>query len=273
MRVLITGCSSGIGQAAAVEFARQGATVVATMRNLDRAGALRDALAAAGRTADVRVLDVADDDAVSSAMTGIAEDHGMPDVIVSNAGVGFDGTTEEMSIADFRAAFETNTLGSVRLLHAVLPEWRQRGAGRFIAVSSIAGVVGQPFNDVYCMSKFALEGTLESLAPVAATHGVKISLVEPGPVAGDFAHRTPPPPGRTETSPYAAARARFQAVQDGGYAIAQTNEQIAEVLWEVATAEAPLLRYQTSDPVARMIGKKLKDMTGERIVALTGAWI
>jgi NAD(P)-dependent dehydrogenase (short-subunit alcohol dehydrogenase family) len=273
MHVLITGCSSGIGLAAAVQFARRGATVAATMRNLDRAGPLRSALTAAGAAADLWALDVADDESVAAAVAAITAGHGVPDVVISNAGVGYDGTTEEMSIAEFRTAFETNTLGSVRLLHAVLPEWRRRGDGRFIAVSSVAGVVGQPFNDVYCMSKFALEGMLESLAPVVATHGIKVSVVEPGPVAGDFATRTPAPSGRTGSSPYAAARERFQSVQDEGYSVAQTNEQIAEVLWEVASSEAPLLRYQTSDPVARLIGKKLKDMTGERVLALTSAWV
>ena len=185
--VLVTGCSSGIGMAAAVEFARQGATVVATMRDLDRSSALRDALAAAGCEADVRALDVDGDEAVPRVLSEVSRDHGGVDIVVSNAGIGIDGTTEELSLAEFRRSFETNVLGSVRMLHALLPAWRARGSGRLIAVSSVSGALGMPFNDAYCMSKFALEGLLESLHPVVAQHGIHVSVVEPGPVAGDFA--------------------------------------------------------------------------------------
>lgn len=269
---LITGCSSGIGLAAAAEFARQGCTVVATLRNLDRAGPLRGALADAGPRADVRTLDVADDESVRATIKAIVADHGVIDVVVSNAGIGIDGTTEELTIDDFRTSFETNTLGSVRLLQAVMPTWRARQDGRFIAVSSMGGVVGNPFNDAYCASKFALEGLLESLHPVAAEHGIKVSLVEPGPVTGEFAHKYAPA-GRTSDGLYAEARARFQVVQDGGYAAAQTNEEIADILWSVATSDAPLLRYQTSEMVSKVLGLKLKDMSGERVTGMTSRWI
>jgi NAD(P)-dependent dehydrogenase (short-subunit alcohol dehydrogenase family) len=269
---LITGCSSGIGLATAAEFARQGCTVVATLRNLDRAGPLRDALAGTGSATDVRALDVADDESVRSTLAAVVADHGVIDVVVSNAGIGIDGTTEELTIDDFRSSFETNTLGSVRLLHGVMPAWRERRRGRFIAVGSIGGVVGNPFNDAYCASKFALEGLLESLHPVAAQHGISVSIVEPGPVTGDFAHKYGPG-DRAADGPYAEARARFQVVQDGGYAAAQTNEEIAEILWNIATSDTPLLRYQTSEAVSKLLGIKLKDMSGERVTGLTGRWV
>lgn len=271
--VVVTGCSSGIGLATAVEFARRGSTVVATMRDLARSEPLRRALAAGATTADIRVLDVSDDEAVPGAIASIAADHGRIDIVVSNAGVGSDGTTEELTLDDFRNAFETNVLGSVRLLHAVLPDWRARGEGRFVAVSSVSGSVGMPFNDAYCASKFALEGMLESLHPVVALHGVRISIVEPGPVAGDFAHRAAAPASRTGDGPYVEARAKFQAVQDAGFANAQTNEEIAASLWEVATAPDPVLRYQTSNDVTKLIALKVKDLTGERITGRTGRWL
>lgn len=270
---LITGCSSGIGLATAVLFARQGCTVVATMRNLERSGPLCDALAVGGLAADRRVLDVDDSASVGVAVQSVLADHGRVDVVISNAGIGFDGTTEELTVDHFRRSFETNVLGSVRLLHALLPAWRERRAGRFVAVGSTAGVLGNPFNDAYCASKFALEGLLESLHPVVAQHGIHVSIVEAGPVAGDFAHRSDPPTSRTDAGPYAAARARFQTVQDAGYEAAQTNEEIADMLWRVASAEAPVFRYQTNDNVRRLIGIKLKDMSGERVTGLTAGWI
>jgi NAD(P)-dependent dehydrogenase (short-subunit alcohol dehydrogenase family) len=271
--VLITGCSSGIGLAAAVEFARQGCDVVATMRNLDRAAPLRAALSDAGGVADVRELDVADNESVAVSVAEITADHDGIDIALSNAGIGIDGTTEELSIDDFRASFETNVLGSVRLLHALLPGWRERGSGRFVATSSVAGAIGQPFNDAYCMSKFALEGLLESLSPVVARFGVHLSMIEPGPVAGVFVDKSRGPGAPAETSPYATARARFQTVQDGAFEVAQTNEEIATLLWRVATAEAPALRYQTSEMVEKMVGLKLKDMSGERVLGMTARWV
>jgi len=243
------------------------------VRNLARASLLRSALAASGAGAEVRHLDVADDASVSGAVGSILADHGGVDIVISNAGVGIEGTTEELTLDDFRLSFETNVLGSVRLLHALLPTWRARGSGRFIAVGSTAGIIGSPFNDAYSASKFALEGLLESLHPVLAPHGVHVTIVEPGPVTGDFAHKHGPPPSRTDDSPYAAARARFQVVQDRGYATAQTPEAVAAVLWQVATAEPPALRVQTSEVITRMLGIKLEDLTGERVTGMTGRWV
>jgi NAD(P)-dependent dehydrogenase (short-subunit alcohol dehydrogenase family) len=270
--VLITGCSSGIGLATTVEFARNGCEVVATMRDLARSQPLRAALDAARVGAELRTLDVADDVSVATGIEAVLVERGAIDVVISNAGVGIDGTTEELSIDDFRLSFETNTLGSVRLLKALLPSWRRQGGGRFLAVGSIAGVIGMPFNDAYCTSKFALEGVLESLQPVAAQHGVAISVVEAGPVAGEFADRYGPPAGRKD-GVYETARSRFQQIQDGGYDTAQSAEEIAHCLWQIATDPAPALRYQTSEMVSRMLGVKLKDLDGTRVTGMTGKWI
>lgn len=271
--VLITGCSSGIGLASAVKFAREGDMVVATMRDLGRSGALRHALADAGVSADVRVLDVADDVGTASGLAAVLADHGRIDVVISNAGIGIDGTTEELSVGDFRDSFETNVLGAVRLIHGVMPAWRARRGGRFIAVSSVSGAIGQPFNDAYCMSKFALEGLLESFAPVAAQFGVHVSMVEPGPVSGVFVDKSRGPHQQSSDGPYAEPRARFQAVQDSAFDAAQTNDEIAELLWDVATTDEPMLRYQTSELVEKMVGLKFKDMTGQRVLGMTSRWI
>jgi len=271
--VLITGCSSGIGLAAAVKFASEGDMVIATMRDLDRAGALREGLAEAGVSADIRVLDVSDDVGTASGLEAVLADHGRIDVVISNAGIGIDGTTEELSVDDFRASFETNVLGAVRLIHGVMPVWRAHPGGRFIAVSSVSGAIGQPFNDAYCMSKFALEGLLESFAPVAAQFGVHVSLVEPGPVSGVFVDKSRGPQQQSSDGPYAEPRGRFQAVQDSAFDAAQTNEEIAQLLWDVAAADEPMLRYQTSELVEKMVGLKFKDMSGQRVLGMTSRWI
>ena len=271
--VLITGCSSGIGLAAAVAFARDGATVVATMRNLDRSGELRAALLAAAVNADIVQLDVTDDASVAVAVDSVVAEHGRIDVVVNNAGIGCDGTMEELTLNDFRDVFDANFFGVLRLCKAVMPAMRKRGSGRLIVVSSMAGVLGQPFNDAYCASKFALEGLMESLHPVAATFGVDVCIVEPGPVTGTFVDSSTGAGVRAADSPYAAVRERFSAVQRGAYEIAQTPEEIAAVLLDVGTTPTPHLRYQTSDGGSRLIGVKIKDLTGERLTGLTRSWI
>jgi NAD(P)-dependent dehydrogenase (short-subunit alcohol dehydrogenase family) len=270
--VVITGCSSGIGLASAVRFAREGWTVVATMRDLSRSKPLRDALTKADVRADFRRIDVTSDESVGATMATILADHGVVDVVIGNAGIGSDGTTEELSVEEFRTLFETNVLGNVRLLHAVLPSWRARSRGRFIAVGSVCGAIGQPFQDAYCASKFAVEGMLESLRPVVAPHGIDISVIEPGLVKGQFAAKYASLV-RPDDSPYARARAALQAVFDRAAATAETNDEVASLLWEVATVDRPALRYQGSEMVAKMIGLKLKDLTGERLLNMTSGWI
>jgi NAD(P)-dependent dehydrogenase (short-subunit alcohol dehydrogenase family) len=270
---VITGCSTGVGLAAAIAFARRGDTVVATMRDVTRADALQAALADEGLHADIRQLDVADDASVAAAIAAVIADHGGVDVVVANAGVGSDGTTEELTLDDFRAMFETNTLGVVRLLHAVLPGWRANGGGRFIAVSSMAGVLGNPFNDAYCGSKFAMEGILESLHPVAAQFGVHVSIVEPGPVVGVFSTKLAAPASRTADSPYAEIRARFQVLKESSARGGQSNAEVADVIVDVASAEKPVLRYQTSEMVAKLVGLKLNDLSGERWTGITARWV
>lgn len=281
--VLITGCSSGIGLAAASEFASRGFQVVATMRNLDRSGPLREALAHEQLEVDIRVMDVADDVSVASVTGQVVSDYGGLDVIVSNAGVGVDGTIEELSVDSFRTVFETNVLGSVRLLQAAMPTWRAAGSGRFIAVGSISGLVGFPFNDAYCMSKFGLEGLLESFAPVASQFGVQVSIVEPGPVTSAFFDNVHGPvAGAGDDAAeatneireaYGELRQAFEQVQGASFEAAQGNGEIAVMLYEVATADEPKLRYQTSEMVQRMAGLKFKDLTGERIISATSRWI
>ncbi len=270
---IITGCSSGIGLATAVRLAEAGHHVVATMRDLTRGGPLRDALSEAGVEAAVDVLDVTDDASVMAAVAGVLERHGRVDVLVSNAGRAYEGTTEELTVDDFQSSIDVNFLGAVRVIKAVLPSMRTAGQGRIIAVSSISGVFGQPFNDAYCAAKFALEGLVESLAPVAASFGVRVSLLEPGPVKGGMVERAGGVGVAGPESVYGALRERFAEVQHAGYEHAPQPEAVAEVIAQITSEANPALRYQTSRAIARLLGVKLADPTGQPIVDLTRSWL
>jgi NAD(P)-dependent dehydrogenase (short-subunit alcohol dehydrogenase family) len=271
--VLVTGSSSGIGLATAIAFATTGDTVVASVREPGRAGALLEAAGARDLEVDVVQLDVTDDESVARCLADVARRHGRLDVLVNNAGTGFAGTLEELSLDDVRASMEVNFFGVVRLTKAVLPRMRVQGGGRIIAMSSIAGAFGQPFNDAYCAAKFAVEGLYESLQPVMATFGVYLSVVQPGPVAGEFWERSRGVAAGPPSGPYAELWERFLGVADAGRERPQPIEAIARLIVAIASAEHPKVRYQTSSAIEALVGVKLSDLSGERIAALTGGWL
>jgi len=270
---VITGCSSGIGLACAVAFAQAGDQVIATVRDTDRAGPLREALRRANSTAQMATLDVCDDASVSGAVEQIMGEHGRVDVLVNNAGLGLGGTLEQVSIDEMRAVMEVNFFGVARVTKAVLPSMRRAGGGRVIAISSIAGAFGQPFNDGYCASKFALEGMFESLQPVAAASGVRLSLIEPGPVAGEFRERARGVEGRATVGPYAEQWKAFLSVTDAGYDGAETPADVADLVVRVAGEAEPKLRYQTTESTARLIAYKVADLDGTRVTKMTRRWL
>ncbi|HEY0135582.1 MAG TPA: SDR family oxidoreductase, partial [Nannocystis sp.] len=183
---LITGTSSGIGLHAAVALARAGYTTVATMRDLGKAGPLRAAAAAAGVELELAPLDVTDLASITAAVAATLARHGRIDLLVNNAGAGFLGSLEHTSADDLQRVFAVNFFGTWEMTRAVLPAMRAAGAGRIIQVTSVGGVVGQPFNDAYCAAKFAVEGMVEALAPVVHGFGVDVTLFEPGAVASEF---------------------------------------------------------------------------------------
>lgn len=168
MRVLITGCSTGIGRAAAGELTRRGHAVVATARRPETLGDLD----AAARLA----LDVDDDASVAAALA----EAGPLDALVNNAGWGVNGPVEKVPLADVRRMFETNFFGAVRMIQAVLPAMRERGAGVIVNVSSVAGRVAGPLGGFYAASKFALEAVSEALHLEAGHFGIRVSIIEPG---------------------------------------------------------------------------------------------
>jgi NAD(P)-dependent dehydrogenase (short-subunit alcohol dehydrogenase family) len=275
--VLITGCSSGLGLATAVAAARAGRTTVATVRDLDRADALRAAAHDAGVTVDVRRLDVTDADSVHECVAGVVDTYGRLDALVNNAGIGNTFPTVEMcDMATFRANLEVNFFGVVVTTRACLPHLRA-SRGRVVTVGSTRGLIGQPFNEGYSAAKFAVEGFLESLAPVAAAMGVTVSIVEPGPVFETaFGANT----GVTRESlladagPYAEVlRPYLDWVAAGGWPGAQTAREVAEVVLAALTAPEPAFRIMTSEWAREYAAVKLADPDGSVVQAMTRSWL
>jgi NAD(P)-dependent dehydrogenase (short-subunit alcohol dehydrogenase family) len=179
--VLITGCSTGIGLHASVAFARNGDTVVATMRNTSKVEALRKAAADAGVEMEVLELDVTDDASARSAVSEVLARHGRIDVLVNNAGVGLSGAIEDFPEEQARAGFETNFWGPVRMVRLVLPTMRAQGSGVIVNISSITGRLPSfPCYGFYAAGKHALGAMSESLAAEVAPFGIRVLCVEPG---------------------------------------------------------------------------------------------
>ncbi|MFE7190514.1 SDR family NAD(P)-dependent oxidoreductase [Kitasatospora sp. NPDC057541] len=274
--VLITGTSSGIGLAAAVAAARAGFRVIATMRDTGRSGALLKAAEAAGVAHRVELarLDVTDAASVAECLAGVLDRHGRLDAVVNNAGAGRVGTVEQDGLAPVREVMEVNFFGVVEVTRAALPHLRATG-GRVVTVTSVGGVVGQPFNEAYCAAKFAVEGFMESLAPVAATVGVSVSVVEPGAVASEFvaSQGIDLPALLAAAGPYAPALEAYAARTRAAFDQAQTSERAAEAVIDALTAERPAFRLQTSDRARAFVGAKLADLDGSAVQAMTSGWV
>src|SRR5918994_3547096 len=179
MRVLITGCSTGFGRATAVELTKRGHDVVATARrpetldDLDVAACVR--------------LDVDDDASVGAAVA----EAGPLDALVNNAGFGVSGPIERVPIEEIRRMLETNLLGAVRMIQAVLPAMREQGSGTIVNVSSLAGRATGPIGGTYAATKHALEAISESLHYEVGHFGIRVRVVEPGYFETGFQGKEP----------------------------------------------------------------------------------
>ncbi len=268
---LVTGTSSGMGLWTAVGLAQEGLRVVATMRDIDRGGKLRQA---AGVEVDLRTLDVTDRAGIAACLGGIRADLGEVEILVNNAGRGAVGTLEQLGDDVLQEQLDVNYLGVAALSRAVLPAMRTLGRGRIVTVTSVGGAVGQPFADAYCGAKFAVEGLMQSLAPVAASFGVGISIVEPAAVASDFVTNAEvrSRPG-IDDDPYAELLAAYLRRSEAAFANAQDARAAAATIIEAATTTAPKFRWQTSPGASAFVGLSLADIDGRRVIDQTATWI
>jgi NAD(P)-dependent dehydrogenase (short-subunit alcohol dehydrogenase family) len=181
--VLITGCSSGFGRLGAEHYARLGARVFATMRNLPRPEAEELVKLAREESLDLHVIeiDVLSDEQVA---TGVAEaeriNGGPIDVLINNAGIGISGPVEVQDMAATMLAFDTNVFGCHRMARAVLPGMRSKGAGQIFQISSQLGRVIVPYGGHYSATKFALEAMGQQLAYELVPHNIDVTIIEPG---------------------------------------------------------------------------------------------
>lgn len=275
--VFITGCSTGIGLATAVVLASdadKGFKVYATMRNLGKKAALEEAAKETlGQSLFIKELDVCSE-AVNSLVKEIESTEGRIDVLVNNAGQGLVSVFECIPIDKAQNLFDTNFFGVMRVLKAVLPGMKARKKGRIINVSSIIGVNGHPFSEIYSASKFALEGLTESLAPTLRKFNIRCSLVEPGPVTTSFNNNakslregidSSTADDKTQALLQEALKEMYRTVTSHS----QTAEEVAHIIKNVILSCKPHLRYQTNSEYGPgEVQAKFSDVTGDKAIDL-----
>jgi NAD(P)-dependent dehydrogenase (short-subunit alcohol dehydrogenase family) len=231
--VLITGASSGVGQATARLLAQRGFTVFGTTRNPSTA----DSIAGVAMLS----LDVRADESVGACVEAVMNRSGRLDVVINNAGYELAGALEEVSSDEARAQFETNFFGVVRMVNGVLPRMRQQKSGRIINVSSLSGLTAIPFLGFYSASKYALEGYSEALRHELKPFNIHVSLTEAGFLRTPMTkHRQVGARWMTEYEPWRQrALDAIRASEDK----APRPEIVAHTLLEIVSSRTPRLRY------------------------------
>lgn len=249
--VLVTGCSSGIGRAAAETLVARGHTVYATAR---RTETLTELEAAGAR---VLALDVTSEESMSSAVKTIEAEHGTVGALVNNAGYGEYGTVEETDLDKVRTMFETNVFGLARLTQLVLPAMREAHSGRVVNIGSMGGRFTFPVGGYYHATKYAVEAITDALRNEVRGFGIGVSLIEPGLIRTGFEETalTSDAAATQEHSPYAALLASSASNTTGGYGnpmVATGPEAVAKVIVRAIESRHPRSRYVVT-PAARAL--------------------
>ena len=262
---LITGSSSGVGEACALHFARAGHRVYACMRHPEGgATTLNEARQREALALRVVRCDVDDPHSVRAVVDEVLSREGRVDVAINCAGVTGDGPVEEAGEALFRQTMETNFFGPLRVIQAVLPGMRERGGGAIVNISAVSGRMTFAGRGAYAASKHALEAMTEALAQETAEFGVRVILMQPGFLATPFFSKSAPPAG--PYSPYASQGTRHLRVFMRLLEEAGPPEIVARAIEEALASEQPKLRYVVGDD-AEMLFAGRSRMTDEEWLA------
>jgi short-subunit dehydrogenase len=268
--VLVTGASSGIGEATARRLVRGGARVVLSARRAERLEALARELDPAGHAVLAVAGDVTHDADRRRLVAAALEKFGRIDALVNNAGYGTRGAVEMVPVDAIRKNFETNVFALIALTQLVLPAMRERGAGGIVNIGSVAGRIARPLSSIYDATKHALEAITDGLRGELKPFGVRVTLIRPGFILTEFSEAANQASEEftREAGPYtpflAAARADVQKLRR----LAGGPESIARLVEIALTSDDPAARY--SAPFHAKVFLFLKWILPERVLEFAG---
>lgn len=263
---LVTGASSGIGNAIARSLHRNGVTVYAGARRVNRMNDLDDL----GIT--TLALDVTDPISVENVVDRIVSETGRVDILVNNAGYGLMGALEDVPMDQARDQFDVNLFGAARLIQSVLPMMRQQHAGRIINITSVDGKVAQPLASWYVASKFALEGLSDTLRLELQPLGIETIVIEPGAIQSEWADIA------ADHLQEISGQGPYQETADQAAAILKAVKRfsskprvIARLVDKAALSRRPKTRYHAGSGSQVVVAKRfLSDKTIDRMWRLIG---
>jgi len=270
--VVVTGCSSGIGRATALEAARRGHRVFATARRREDL----DDLARLDRIFPLS-LDVTDAATIMAAVEGVLAQAGRLDTLVNNAGFGQYGAVEDVSPAQLRRQFAVNFFGAIEAIRAVLPAMRRARRGTIVNVSSVAGKLSIPFAAPYCASKHALEALSDALRVELAPFGIRVVVVEPGPILTSFEERARADVAgvMARPGPYSAFYPAAERAMDTDFRKGQLpSEAVARVILDAVESSNPRTRYRVGSmakvflPLRRLLPDRFFDRRMKKVLHL-----
>ncbi|MES0884292.1 SDR family oxidoreductase [Roseibium sp. SCP14] len=250
--ILITGSSSGIGNATAKHFQAQGWNVIATMRNAED----WTDLTPLDNVLVIR-LDVTDPASITSAVGVTMERFGRIDVLLNNAGYGAYGPLESFETDRIRRQFDTNVIGLLEVTKAVLPHMRAKKSGIIVNISSIGGQMTFPLGSLYHGTKFAVEGLSEALHFELEAIGVKMKIIEPGVIATDFARRSLDFANDPPIEEYQSVVGKVITAFGSNAFIPSPPELVAEVIWRAVTDDSDKLRYRVGSDAEILLSNRM----------------
>ena len=239
---LVTGASSGIGEATAERLSGAGYKVYGTSRRVR---------VPSNRSFEMLPLDVTNDESVEAVVRSVMGADGRIDLLVNNAGFGVaPAGAEESTLAQARAIFDTNFFGIVRMTRAVLPHMRRQGSGRIINIGSVLGFLPMPYGALYAATKHAIEGYSESLDHELRTRGIRVSVIEPAYTKTQFDVHFMEPDAKLDE--YRGIRAALDKTLQEVMANGDPPSIVADVVLKAAIAARPKLRYTAGERAGRL---------------------
>lgn len=261
--VLVTGASRGLGFETCRAFAEKGYKVYGTLRKNSPTYSISSLQVKYPGRIETVFLDVTDQDSIKQAVDEIFVKEGKIDILINNAGAGLFGAIESCELEKIQSLFDVNFFGTIRVLQEVLPHMREAKKGRIINVGSRCGFRPAPSLSPYAASKFALEAITETLSFNLEPWNIKVSIIEPGPLATTF-DLNMEFGTRFVDDPYVPHLKKYGLTLENGISTSQSPEEVAAQILEIAENPVPNLRYQTTARVKAQAAMIWTDPTGNR---------